>query len=180
MPHRSHPRTRPLALPALLLIAIGQSAAADEAIEVRTTIDFSADVGQPLGTIWEAVDRDGRPVAGAGFLSAYNTYHRSDRRQVHVYVRTSGDEASQLERLPRPVETSGTYLFSYDGTLYADARGGGDGRLRRERLSAEKCGGVDSFNGAGSVHRTGEGQFHGNFRGCLNSDHEMANIGDEV
>lgn len=137
MPPLLYAQVRAVVLLVLFLIVAGQPVAAAESLDIRATIDLSSDVGQPLGTLWEAIDQDGTPVAGAGFVSAYNTYHRSDRRQVHVYVRTPSSDDSPLERLPRPGEMSGTYLLNYDGTLYADARGHGDGRLRRWQPDTE-------------------------------------------
>lgn len=100
------------------------------ALQVVLRLDLGRDHGQPFGTLWEAVDAQGRPMAGAGFLNAYNTQDRSDRRMLHVYVRTQGEEKLTLERLPRPSGDAGTYLFGFDGRLFAKGRGATDNQLR--------------------------------------------------
>ena len=91
-------------------------------LHVRTTINLNEDQGQALGTLWEAVDSRGRPIAGAGFLNAYNTQDRSDRQMLHVYIRTAGEESFSLVHLPRSTTDAGTYLFGFDGKLFAKGR----------------------------------------------------------
>ena len=111
-------------------------AAGKEQIQVTLSVDLGLDRGQAFGTLWEAVNAEGRPVAGAGFLSAYNTQDRSDRRMLHVYVRTSGEAPFAPERLPRPTTDAGTYLFGFDGHLFAKGRGAIDTKLRVWRPEA--------------------------------------------
>jgi len=99
-------------------------------LHLTARVELGRDLGQPFGTLWEATDARGHAVAGAGFLNAYNTQDRSDRRMLHVYVRTAGEEPFATERLPRPTADAGTYLFGFDGKLFAKGRGGTDNRLR--------------------------------------------------
>lgn len=88
--------------------------------EIRVDVDFGEDLGQNFGTLFETRTRDGAYVVGAGFLGLYNTYYREDRHAVQFFVRpVSGDRELHRERLPRPGELAGTYLFSHDGTLHA-------------------------------------------------------------
>jgi hypothetical protein len=68
--------------------------------------------------------------AGAGFLNAYNTQDRSDRRMLQVFVRTGGEETFATELLPRPTTDAGTYLFGFDGQLFSKGRGAIDNKLR--------------------------------------------------
>lgn len=111
-----------------LLAAHAEEAAKD--LHVRLSVDLTPDTGQAFGTLWEAHDSNGTPMAGAGFLNAYNTQDRSDRRMLHVYVRTSGAEQFAPEQLPRPTTDAGTYLFGFDGRLFAKGRGATDNKLR--------------------------------------------------
>jgi hypothetical protein len=96
--------------------------AQDPTLEVRLTIDLGKDVGQNFGTLFEAKDADGKAVAGAGYLGAYNTQARSDRRLVHFYVKS--DTVFTPEALPRVNKDAGMYLFEFDNRLFAKARGG--------------------------------------------------------
>ncbi len=105
-------------------------AAGKDQLNVTLRVDLGGDVGQSFGTLWEATNADGRSLAGAGFLNAYNTQDRSDRRVLHVYVRTAGEDKFTLEPLPRPTTDAGTYLFGFDGRLFSKGRGGVDDKLR--------------------------------------------------
>ena len=120
-------------------------------LEVRVSVDLTPDVGQPFGTLWEAVDENGKPRAGGGFLNAYNTQDRSDRRLLHVYVRTAGEKDFAPEKLPRPSADSGTYLFGFNGRLFAKARGGIDQKLRQWRPDENRWK-VDDSTTPFSVH----------------------------
>jgi hypothetical protein len=93
-------------------------------------VDLGADVGQNLGTLFEARDAHGKVVAGAGFLGDYNTQDRGDRRLLHAYVKVPEAEQFALEPLPRPAEDAGTYLFGFGNRLFAKGRGGVDAKLR--------------------------------------------------
>ena len=89
-------------------------------VEVRVVVVRGRDVGQDFGSLFEARTRDGAFVFGAGFLGLYNTYYRSDRHRVHFFIRpTDAVFEPALERLPRPNDLAGTYLFSQEGRLYA-------------------------------------------------------------
>lgn len=99
-------------------------------VTVVVPTNFGEDAGQSLGTLFEALDATGRPVAAAGFVDSYNTQDRSDRRLLQAYVRTATDPALAPDRLPRPTADAGTYLFGFQNRLYSYGRGGSDGRLR--------------------------------------------------
>jgi len=104
---------------------------APNGFRVTVRVDLGRDEGQAGGTLFEACDADGKPVAGAGFLNAYNTQDRSDRRLVHFYVKTGEKGEFRPEPLPRPSTDAGTYLFGLENKLFALGRADGkDGRLR--------------------------------------------------
>ncbi len=101
----------------LLLLASGL---ADAEVEMRVVVDRGRDVGQNFGSLFEGRSRDGAFVFGAGFLGVYNSYYRSDRHSVHFFIRpTDAVLEPVVERLPRPNEIAGTYLFSQQGRLYS-------------------------------------------------------------
>lgn len=90
---------------------------------VRARVDFGPDRGQNFGSLFEARDADGVVVAGAGFLGAYNTYHRADRHTLHVFVRPSADTSPvEVGPLPRPSPACHHYLFDVDGQVFATDR----------------------------------------------------------
>lgn len=99
-------------------------------LQVKLRVDLGSDNGQAYGTLWEATDPNGAPMAGAGFLNAYNTQDRSDRRMLQVFIRTGGEETFATELLPRPTTDAGTYLFGFDGQLFSKGRGAIDNKLR--------------------------------------------------
>ena len=115
-----------LALTLCACAGIAQGTAAVEGKQMRFTVDldFGADIGQNYGSLFEAGTPDGKLTVGAGFMGVYNTRFRTDRHTVHLFVRPNGAErAVTLERLPRPSEEAGTYMFDLDGKLYASSRG---------------------------------------------------------
>lgn len=122
----------------LLCLPLALAAAEPRPLHVRARVELAPDLGQAFGTLWEATNAQGRAVAGAGFLNAYNTQDRSDRRLLHVYVRTEGDEPFAPQRLPRPTTDAGTYLFGFDGRLFAKGRNALDGKLRVWRPETQR------------------------------------------
>jgi hypothetical protein len=102
---------------ALLLIA---STVAYSDTTIVVNVDRGEDIGQNFGSLFEVRTEDGAFVAGAGFSGAYNTYYRHDRHTVHFYVRPAeGARKLKAMALPRPGELAGTYLFNFDGQVYA-------------------------------------------------------------
>lgn len=98
---------------------------------VRVTADFGKDTGQNFGSLFEAIDANGRVVAGAGFLGAYNSYYRADRHTLHCFVRPPrGVDAVQTALFPRPSEACHHYLFDSAGEVYATTRASGSDVLR--------------------------------------------------
>ncbi len=136
-PHANLGLRAPTVLASLGLIAAAPLLAAGrEQLQVTLRVEPGRDRGQAFGTLWEAVNAKGEAAAGAGFLNAYNTQDRSDRRMLHVFVRTSGQEQFAPEGLPRPTTDAGTYLFGSDGRLFAKGRGALDRPLRVWRPEA--------------------------------------------
>lgn len=120
-------------LAAVLATSAGSAFAADrvkQEFKVSLRVDFGDDTGQSLGTLFEILDADSKPIAGAGFHNAYNTQDRSDRRLVHFYLKTAGDEPFNPEPIPRPTDDGGTYLFGLNNRMYSYTRSGIDTQLR--------------------------------------------------
>jgi hypothetical protein len=94
-------------------------------------LDLGKDIGQNFGSLFEARDESGRVTAGAGFLGAYNTQPRSNRRKLCFFVKTAEDAEWKVQRLPRPSPDAGVYLFDHLGRLFATTRNGAtDNQLR--------------------------------------------------
>ena len=124
-------------IPAILLFIAGVSDAQNSkgtvgmSLSFTATVDLGKDVGQNFGSLFEARDAEGRVVAGAGYLGAFNTDSRSDRRALQVFVRPPGAEIKDsIEALPLVTTDGGVYLYPQDGKLYARSRGGKDTGLR--------------------------------------------------
>jgi hypothetical protein len=106
------------------LPAAGRKAAAgrpEKALfAASVTFDPGADEGQNFGSLFEAKDGRGRVVAGAGFMAVYNTRFRMDRHVVQFFARPPlGDAPVKMQRLPRPDDDAGLYMFDFDGKLFA-------------------------------------------------------------
>lgn len=99
-------------------------------LTVEVQVDLSGDIGQAFGSLWEAADTEDSVFAGAGFLNAYNTQDRSDRRMLQVYIRTSSPAEFRKVLLPRPSNDAGTYLYGFDGKLFSFGRNALDKALR--------------------------------------------------
>jgi hypothetical protein len=106
---------------------------------LRLTVSRAADRGENWGSLFEITDASGNSIAGAGYLGAYNTFYRSDRDELHVFVRTV-DTLSEwrIERLPRIESTAtGFYPFQLAGNLYAAVRNGSDSTVHRWDAESE-------------------------------------------
>lgn len=112
------------------ILATSAVRSAGEEFRVEIEVDLQQDVGQNFGTLFEAVDAKGNVVAGAGYVGSYNTQARSDRRNLHFFVKPDSAIAFEPRRLPRPTSDAGTYLFEFDNRLFSKVRGGLDGTLR--------------------------------------------------
>lgn len=101
--------------------------------ELRVTVSQAEDRGQNWGSLFEIVDAEGQPNAGAGYLGAYNTFPRSDREELQIFVRAKNPQADwQIERLPQiDGAATGYYPFQMAGEVYTAPRGGSDSRVRR-------------------------------------------------
>jgi len=89
-------------------------------------------------------------------LNAYNTQDRSDRRMLHVYVRTAGEKNFSPQRVPRPTTDAGTYLFGFDGRLFSKGRSSATDNKLRVWLPEEKRWQVDDKTVPFSVHVAGD------------------------
>ncbi|MBI1324865.1 hypothetical protein GC170_17000 [bacterium] len=110
-----------LILPALITTGSGTSfASPGEEIRIEVVADRGQDIGQAFGSLFEATSTDGSMTISAGFANGYGTRYRSDRHELAFYVRPRNlDRPIQVERLPRPNDLCGTYLFSRDGEVYS-------------------------------------------------------------
>jgi hypothetical protein len=89
-------------------------------LSVGVTVDLGEDRGQNFGSLFEMKDAAGRVVAGAGFPAVYNTRFRMDRQTIQFFVRPPArQEEFTFERLPRPDDHCGLYMFDYAGRLFA-------------------------------------------------------------
>lgn len=104
--------------------AAGQARGEGPEVRLSARVELGEDLGQELGTLFEARGADGKVAIGAGFLAAENTMHRADRRQLQVYIKTTDGTRFETSSLPRPSEDAGVYAFGFDGRLYADRRTG--------------------------------------------------------
>ncbi len=88
---------------------------------VELTVELGPDVGQHLGSLFEARKSSGEVVLGAGFQACSNTRYPQDSRRLCFFVKPVDDSiALDLELLPR-VNDSATsvYLFSAGEELFA-------------------------------------------------------------
>ncbi len=82
---------------------------------ITITINRGDDIGQNFGSLFELTNSDGSLVIGAGFQNAYNTRYRADRHAIQFYIRPTGGERSiSTEKIPRPNNLCGTYLYGRD------------------------------------------------------------------
>jgi hypothetical protein len=93
-------------------------------LEASAVVEFGLDRGQNYGTLFEVTDAEGRSVAGAGFMAAYNTQPRSDRELLQVFIRPVNAALNwQIQRLPDiDSPATGFYPFSMHGQLYVHNR----------------------------------------------------------
>jgi hypothetical protein len=128
-------RTRLVFVPIWIavLCALNAASRANEEFHLQLVVSRAADHGENWGSLFEITDASGNPIAGAGYLGAYNTYFRSDRNALQVFVRTA-DAPNQwrIDQLPRIESTAtGFYPFELAGTLYVSVRNGADSAVYR-------------------------------------------------
>jgi len=115
-------RRSQLAIILVSLLVTAQPAAGQQAGKsprrISVTVDRGPDTGQCFGSLFEVTSRDGSVVIGAGFQNLYNTRYRADRHSLQFYVRpTRGERSHVTEKLPRPNELCGTYLYGRDDVV---------------------------------------------------------------
>ncbi len=143
-----------LLLSATICLATATASAEAPLAAWRTTVDFGHDLGQNFGSLFEARDGQGRLVAGAGFMEAYNTRFRGDRHTVQFFVRPRAASQFKIERLPHPDMDCGIYLFDLNQQLYTwtNARNNRvkrwDAATRKWILDRSHVGGLSSGDGA--------------------------------
>ncbi len=103
------------------LIACAQTqSTAEKTMKITVTADRGRDLGQNFGSLFEATSGDGSLVVGAGFQNLYNTRYRADRHAIEFYIRpTDGQRSFTTEKLPRPNNLCGTYLYGRDGVVHS-------------------------------------------------------------
>lgn len=100
-----------------------REAASHQTVKLR--VDLGSDRGQNFGSLFQAYDPQGRVVAGAGFLGAYNTYYRADRHALQFFVRPpTGHDRATVEPFPRPSNHTLHYLSDANGHVFASDRRG--------------------------------------------------------
>lgn len=116
-----------------LLLSAAMAFAGEPPFEISFEFSRPHDNGDNPGTLFEVRDPDGRTIAGAGYLGAYNTFPRSDREELQVYLRHEDvDSDWKVEPLPRIDSTAtGFYPFQVAGELYVSTRNGVDNRVHR-------------------------------------------------
>ncbi len=108
------------ALVAVPLARAADAPAKETLMQFTTRIEFGKDIGQNFGSLFEVPTTDGNFVIGAGFVGVYNTHDRMDRYAVQLFVRpTDGQRQFTSRRLPRIGDKTGTYMYDYDGKVYA-------------------------------------------------------------
>jgi hypothetical protein len=155
-------------------------------MQIPAKVNFGEDLGQNLGTVLEARDRDGRVMFGAGFMGLFNTRFRMDRWTLQFFVRHDDAEVT-YEKLPFPSDDGGNYLFDLDGKVYqfsdlhdrtarwwneetgawiVDERFGvrgtaiGEGMMRLAGKLLQFKGGEVWYDGEKILTKPGEGHYH--------------------
>jgi hypothetical protein len=107
-----------------MLLASSLGAAEETLFSARAKLDLGVDQGQNFGTLFEVTDEAGRVIMGVGFPGVFNSFSRNDRYQLQAYVRPSQLPEARWETWPKPYsELSGSYLFNFDGGIYAVGSG---------------------------------------------------------
>ena len=112
----------------------------EEAIlKVSMLVDLGADIGRNPGTLFEVTDSAGNVRAGAGFMGAYNTHRRNNRRIVSFFVKPfKQQDICTVESIGRPGPDAGYYLHNYNEKLFANTLGGKDDLIRYRDEEAKK------------------------------------------
>ena len=116
-----------------LVLPAAAACAAEPVAKLRVSlaVDFGDDRGQNFGSLFEIDDEQGHARIGAGFMGAYNTQPRSNRRTLHFYVKPADDRFDfRLSTLPKPTTDCGVYLYDFQSRLYGRSRNGSDPLLR--------------------------------------------------
>lgn len=114
-------------------------------IKFQIKVDRGADVGQSFGSLFEVTSEDGSLTIGAGFQNAYNTRYRADRHAVQFFIRPAdGDRTLVEEKLPRPNDLCGTYLYSRDEVIHSTYGGHKSWDVKTRQWESEaNLGGTD-------------------------------------
>ncbi len=109
-------------------------AAEAEPLDISITVELGKDVGQNLGSLFEAVDGDGRVLFGAGFAGACSTYMRDNHYVLQFFYRDRNEDARfnsigrpHKERFRPRLVTFGddllecSYRRGFDGKQWTDA-----------------------------------------------------------
>ncbi len=126
MKRNKHTSIRTILLVTLCLILPPSTGTAADAASkgtkkrITVTLDRGDDIGQTFGSLFGLKTYDGKLVIGAGFQNAYNTRYRADRHALQFYIRpTNGQRTLTAQKLPRPNNLCGTYLYGRDGVVHS-------------------------------------------------------------
>ena len=135
-------------LVAVLIGMVAEKARAGDPplLDVTMTVDFSSDLGENRGSLFEAYDAEGRVVAGAGFLGAYNTQPRSNRRRLNFFLKPEQTTLAGRS-LPRVNSQTGVYLSEQRNKLLARSRNGRDTGFYRLSKAGDQWRLDDSVSG---------------------------------
>ncbi len=129
-------------------------------MQITAKVNFGEDLGQNLGTVFEAKDSDGQVLFGAGFMGLFNTHFRMDRWTLQFFVRHDSAELA-YEKLPFSCDDGGNYLFDLDGRVYQFSHYQDrvarcyDGQSKAWVVD-ERFGGEETTSGEGMMHLAGK------------------------
>ncbi|WP_298868859.1 hypothetical protein [uncultured Gimesia sp.] len=142
----------------LLLTLCGRLTYGDEpSIDVTVTVDFGKDLGQNLGTLFEATDDQGQRIFGAGFTSVYNSYYRGERYKLQFYIRPPQQKCRhEIKPIARAGTNASIFLYDLGEQVYANQ--GSKGGLQQWNSSQQKWSLVDTEKPHGSSASTVRGK----------------------
>lgn len=85
-----------------LALGLAQSSPAEEAYFDQTfKVTLGKDIGQRLGSVFEAVDADGNVLLGAGFNDIHSTYLRDNNRVLDFFFKAK-EYKSEIRKIAKP------------------------------------------------------------------------------
>ncbi len=84
---------------------------------LQMRVDFGRDIGQSLGTLFEAFNPDGKIVCGAGFNSTNQTRVTMNNRVLEFYCRSEDDRIKVTDLGNPDINSSRPRLYQYNDQL---------------------------------------------------------------